>query len=558
MLNQYGGFMGRMKNNSLKEDKKLNKENTYLESIVTLVLSIVFAFVVLVSIQSVMGDKTVTITSNKAEEHYYAGKFDDAINEYMSMQNKDSWPIWTIKAAEVYSVKGNITQSDNLLREGMVKRDKIMLENESKYRELDKELVNRVVFTFYVNNELEQAESLGQYYLTKYNTYKPLLKTMFAVYIANGDNKSAKEIVDLYPVDNESAYDLALLAKMQIMLKDYDSGLENLKKAYNLDKNEIKSFDVIMESYEFNKSELLNRINKLSEENPTEEAYETWLKVINVLDESNMNLAEVIINKIDTNIDIKKLDKASYVYNYIEAWNYYNKGEYDKALKACNATIEANPEYANVYGILIPKILIETEKLDKVEGYFRTAIYNEPFNYNLIISIGKMYQKELKNYYKANKSFNFALALNKNNDELHYNLAFVDLAMENTNDAINNLKKAISINENNYKYYRTLGTVYFNNKNYDEALENIRKAYALNEGDVLSLNNAACYYAIVDKDIWRSYSNIESAYNNMPSNLDEESKNLIIRNYEEIKKVYDEYVNNESIYINLDKLELAY
>ena len=546
--------MERKKNHSLKKNKKVNKENTYIGSIVTLVFSIVFAFVVLVSIQTIMGDKTVTITSNKAEQYYYDGKFDDAINEYISMQNDDSWPIWTVKAAEVYSIKGDITQSDNLLREAIVKRDKLMLESGDKYIEQDKELINQVVFTFYINNELDQAESFGEYYLPTYNTYKPLLKTMFAIYLAKGDNKSAKEIVDSYPVDNESAYDLAILAKMQIMLGNYDDGLENLKKSYDLDKNEIKSFDVIMETCEFDKSKLLNKIKKLSEENPKEEAYEVWLDEINALEESNIDLSEVITDKID----VDKLDKDSYVYNYVEAWKYYNKGQYDKALEACNAAIIANPEYANTFGILIPKILIAKGNSDKVEGYFRTAIYNEPFNYNLITSIGKIYENDLQNYEKAKETFNFVLSLNKDEDAIYYDLAFVDLAMENTDEAIKDLNEAISINKGYYKYYRTLGTVYFNNKDYDKAIESIKKAYSLNENDVLSLNNAACYYVMVDKDIWRGYSNIESAYNDMPSDLDEESKNLITNNYKAIKKVYDKYVNDENTVINLDNLELAY
>ena len=550
--------MEKKKNHSLKENKEVNKENKYIGSIVTLVLSIVFAFIVLMSIQLIMGDKTVTISNNKAEQYYYDGKFDDAINEYMLMQNDDVWPIWTVKAAEVYSVKGDIAQADNLLREAIVKRDKVMLENEDKYIDQDKELINQVVFTFYINNELDQAESLGEYYLTTYSTYKPLLKTMFAVYLANGYTQSAKEIVDLYPVDEESAYDLAVLAKMQIMLGNYEDGLDNLKKSYNLDKNEIKSFDVIMETCEFDKSKLLNEINKLSEENPKEEAYQVWLEEINALDESNMDLTESIIDEINNNIDVDNLDKDSYVYNYVEAWNYYNKGQYDKALEACNAAIVANPEYENTFGILIPKILIATENSDKVEGYFRTAIYNEPFNYNLITSIGKIYENDLQNYDKAKETFNFVLSLNKDEDALYYNLAFVDLAMENTDEAIKDLKKAISINKNNYKYYRTLGTVYFNNKDYDEAIESIRKAYSLNENDVLSLNNAACYYVMVDKDIWRGYSNIESAYNDMPSDLDQGLKDLITRNYEAIKKVYDKYVNDESTAINLDNLELVY
>lgn len=550
--------MERKKNDSLKENKKVNKENTYIGSIVTLVLSLVFAFVVLVSIQAIMGEKTVSITVNKAEQYYYDGKLDDAINEYMTMQNDDIWPIWTVKAAEVYSVQGDVTQSDNLLREAMVKRDKAMLEGGDKYIEQDKELINQVVFTFYINNELDQAESLGEYYLTTYNSYKPLLKTMFAIYLAKEDTKSAEEIVKSYPVNEEDAYDLAVLAKMEMMLGNYDDGLSNLKKSYNLDKNEIKSFDVIMETSEFDKDKLLNKLEELSEESPKEEAYKVWIDEINMLDSSNMDLDEAITNEINDNINIEALDKDSYVYNYAEAWNYYNKGQYDKALEYCNAAIVANPEYENTFGILMPKILIANGNADKIEGYFRTAIYNEPFNYNLITSMGKVYENDMQNYEKAKASLNFALSLNKNEDALYYDLAFVDMDMENTDEAIKDLNEAISINKDYYKYYRTLGTVYFNDKNYEKAIENIRKAYSLNEKDVLSLNNAACYYIMVDKDIWRGYSNIESAYNDMPSDLDQVSKDLITKNYEKIKKVYDKYVNDENTVVEINDLELSY
>lgn len=550
--------MERKKNDSLKENKKVNKENTYIGSIVTLVLSLVFAFVVLVSIQAIMGEKTVSITVNKAEQYYYDGKLDDAINEYMTMQNDDIWPIWTVKAAEVYSVQGDVTQSDNLLREAMVKRDKAMLEGGDKYIEQDKELINQVAFTFYINNELDQAESLGEYYLTKYSTYKPLLKTMFAIYLAKEDTKSAEEIVKSYPVNEEDAYDLAVLAKMEMMLGNYDDGLSNLKKSYNLDKNEIKSFDVIMETSEFDKDKLLNKLKELSEEAPKEEAYKVWIDEINMLDSSNMDLDEAITNEINDNINIEALDKDSYVYNYAEAWNYYNKGQYDKALEYCNAAIVANPEYENTFGILMPKILIANGNADKIEGYFRTAIYNEPFNYNLITSMGKVYESDVQNYDKAKASLNFALSLNKDEDALYYDLAFVDMDMENTDEAIKDLNEAISINKDYYKYYRTLGTVYFNDKNYEKAIENIRKAYSLNEKDVLSLNNAACYYIMVDKDIWRGYSNIESAYNDMPSDLEQVSKDLITKNYEKIKKVYDKYVNDENTAVEINDLELSY
>lgn len=549
--------MENKKNDSLKSNKKLIK-NKYVEPIITIGLSILFAFVVLISIQSMMGTKTVTITNNKAEEYYYDGKYDEAINEYMTMQKEDAWPIWTARVAEIYSIQGDITQSNNLLKEAIVKRDKLMLENGDEYLEQDKELINEVVFTFYMNNDLEQAESLGEYYLESYNTYKPLLKTMFAVYLANDEKDLAKGIVNSYPVDKDSAYDLATLAKMQIMINDYDNGLENLRLSYEIDKNEIKSYDVIMEACQFDKEKLLKKVTELSEENPKVEAYKAWINEINSFDEKNIDFSKNVIDEIKNNINTDELEEDSYVDLYIKAWENYNKGQYDKAKEFANEAILANSDYENTYGMLMPNILIATENSDKIEGYIRKAIFNEPYNYNLIVNIAKLYEDKLSNLDKAKYYYDYALTLNKNNDELYYDLALLNLKMDKVDDAILDLNKAIAIDEDKSDYYGALGTIYYNEKEYDKAIENIRKAYSLNEKDVLALNNAACYYITVDKDVWRAYSNIESAYNDMPSSIDSESKKLITNNYNAIKKVYDKYVNDENTIVDVQGLELAY
>ncbi|WP_342985756.1 tetratricopeptide repeat protein [Clostridium saudiense] len=549
--------MENKKNDSLKSNKKLIK-NKYVEPIITIGLSILFAFVVLISIQSMMGTKTVTITNNKAEEYYYDGKYDEAINEYMTMQKEDALPIWTARVAEIYSIQGDITQSNNLLKEAIVKRDKLMLENGDEYLEQDKELINEVVFTFYMNNDLEQAESLGEYYLESYNTYKPLLKTMFAVYLANDQKDLAKGIVNSYPVDKDSAYDLATLAKMQIMINDYDNGLENLRLSYEIDKNEIKSYDVIMEACQFDKEKLLKKVTELSEENPKVEAYKAWINEINSFDEKNIDFSKNVIDEIKNNINTDELEEDSYVDLYIKAWENYNKGQYYKAKEFANEAILANSDYENTYGMLMPNILIATENSDKIEGYIRKAIFNEPYNYNLIVNIAKLYEDKLSNLDKAKYYYDYALTLNKNNDELYYDLALLNLKMDKVDDAILDLNKAIAIDEDKSDYYRALGTIYYNEKEYDKAIENIRKAYSLNEKDVLALNNAACYYITVDKDVWRAYSNIESAYNDMPSSIDSESKKLITNNYNAIKKVYDKYVNDENTIVDVQGLELAY
>ena len=62
-----------------------------------------------------------------------------------------------------------------------------------------------------------------------------------------------------------------------------------------------------METCEFDKSKLLNKINKLLEENPKEKSYQVWLDEINSFNKSNNDLSKVIIDEINTNIDATSL-----------------------------------------------------------------------------------------------------------------------------------------------------------------------------------------------------------------------------------------------------------
>ena len=61
--------------------KKKDNKKDYIQAIVIIGLSLFFVFAVMVSIQSVMGKETFSITTNTAEQYYYAGKYDNAIAE---------------------------------------------------------------------------------------------------------------------------------------------------------------------------------------------------------------------------------------------------------------------------------------------------------------------------------------------------------------------------------------------------------------------------------------------------------------------------------------------
>ena len=75
---------------------------------------------------------------------------------------------------------------------------------------------------------------------------------------------------------------------------------------------------------------------------------------------------------------------------------------------------------------------------------------------------------------------------------------------------------------------------------------------------MLALNNAGCYYMMVEKDVWRGFSNIEAAYEEMPESIDENIKKKIIDNYNKAKTIFDKYIEDEDMDINMPIFELFY
>ena len=68
----------------------------------------------------------------------------------------------------------------------------------------------------------------------------------------------------------------------------------------------------------------------------------------------------------------------------------------------------------------------------------------------------------------------------------------------------------------------------------------------MNEKDSIALNNAGWYYITVENDIARGFDNIKSAYEDMPVSLDEAIKEKLVSNYNKAKKLYDEFLEDET------------
>lgn len=562
--------------------KRLNK-NEWFEPVFVIGMSLTVTLGIVIGVHSIFGQADVTIADNTAEEYFYEGKYDEAIDEFGNLQKDEEWPIWKVKQAEVYSIKGDYDKSNSLLKEAVIIRNKLIQKDSSKYLDKDNEFINEVVFTFFMNKEYDQAVSLGEDYIINNEEYKPLMRTMLAVYMSLGEEENAKDIVKEYNMDKDSAYDMSVYANMQMMTGDIKGAIKTLKDAFEVDNDEINILDVLNQLANYDRDEVLNSINELVD---NDEVYNLFLAKIYSMDETEYDEAIDILDSLDESLkdnlvyavlkaqllsnkgnDKEATDIINSIINnkengyakyYIEAMEYLKQGEYDKAIESCKKSILQNNDYADNYGILLPEILIAKNDIDSIESYFRKAILKEPFNISMIINIGNYYDNNLNQYDKASQYYELASKLKPNDSNIYYLLGNVEVNKEKYEVAIEYFEKAISLESENGKYFRALGTTYYNLGDYEEALNNIREAYSLDENDVLALNNAGCYYMMVEKDVWRGFSNIEAAYEEMPESIDENIKKKIIDNYNKAKTIFDKYIEDEDMDINMPIFELFY
>lgn len=571
--------------------KKINEKNPYIEPVVMIGIPCLFVLAMILGIKNFTTVEEINITKNSAEYLYYENKYDESIEEYNKMQKEENWPIWTVKSADIYSIKGDIKKSSSLLKEAIIKRDRIIKEEGFyKYKDKDIELINSMLFTFIMNKEYDEAISLGEQYISEYGRNKEILKTLFSAYISNNHIYKAEMLTEEYPIDEKSAYDVCVLANMNMLINRWDKGLELLKDAWYLDKNELKIYDVIEDMSSFNSEKLIESIQAKIENNTNEDAYKMLLaKAYSVSKETANDAEELMKDLDDNNVDgiasdfinyeicksrnnnseaeeyleaaerkAEKEKKDSYVTYYISAVKAFNNEKYEEAFNLAKKSIIANQEYINNYESLIPDILLAKGNIKPTEAYFRTAMKKEPYNYETIIKIANYYSNYESNNEKARNYYELALNIKKDDSELYFKLAKLDIVDEKWEDASNNLKEAIKLDEDNPEYYRTLGAVYLKSSKNEEGIELTRKAYSMNEKDILALNNAGWYYLMVENDIARGYENIKAAYEEIPASMDESTKNSLIENYNKSKEVYDKFLKDSSQEFKITGLKLFY
>lgn len=554
------------------ENKANVSKNQYFIPTILMIIYIFIAMIIAVVVKFSMSteDATVSITTNSGEEAFLNGKYDAAISEYNSLQEKEEWPIWNLKISEIYSVQGDYKKSNELIQKVYDARNKIIdteKVNLEEFEEKDKELANGIVFNTFMNGEYKKALEYGEFFLQSYPDDVNLLKTMFTVYIANNEKDKAKNIIEFFAAEDTDSEDLVTAAKMNFLVGKYEEGLKQLESAYELDDNNINVFDTIEDSSRYNKTNIINAINKLKDKDKENNVYKLFLAKVYSMDSADISKCQEIVDELEegysenTNYllikmkmyveqgnnkkaekvldEISELNEGDFISEYAESLKLYYEGKYDDALKTAKKSVSLNKDYTKTYSSLIPSILLAQKKSAEEEPYLRTALSKEPFNFSNMITIAEYYKDVMQDSSKGLYYYTLASEINSDNSDVYYKMALIQYKNQRIDEAISLLKKSISLNSKDPKYHRTLGSIYLEQNKNEEGITQIRKAYEIDKDDIATLNNAAYYYIYADHNVNRAMSNIKAAFEGMDETTSTSVRNIITDNYNRIKVLYD-------------------
>ena len=545
---------------SMLHPNKLKELDGKTKALYIAVLSVAIICIVLITITQ--KNKYLSKLEIQAEKHYFAQEYDLAIEKYTKLAKEHlESPKWNMKIAEIYSLKRDLQSSSKYI------------DITKKYEAIDANTYGSIVFTEFFNGKHAEALKDGEIALSKYPKDKGLIKTMFTVYMGNNKVNEAKEIILSYPVDKKSSYDAAEYSRMLMLVDKWEDGYSELKRAWELNKDEYKIYDVLAQISLYNKDSLMQNITALSKKNPNDLGYKMWLAKIyslstDTVDEANKLLSE-LSSKAVGNMQIK-LIKANVYKNMNETersdkliqdvisehpddyrayhsagWYYLYKKDYEKAKEYCNKSIELNRGYPDNYGFLMPEILkLETAKL-AAEPYFRTALIKEPYNYNVMLNLANYYWYTSNDSGKALEYFNLASVIKPQDPNIKYNMALIKLADDKADEAIEILKLCSKLNELEPKYHRTLATIYMMQNKAEAAKVEIKNAYAADQQDILTLNNAGCYYITFEQNLEKGFYNISKAYEGLKDTHDEYVKKTVLENYDKAKKLKESYAKGK-------------
>ncbi len=566
------GVIKYMKN--IQKTSKLTKNNSSICILIYILAAMLIAIVIKVAMK---GEEPISIAENAGQEYFLNVDYENALKEYETLQVKEKWPGYNMEIAKIYSVKGDYIKSNEYIEKAYEMRNVAIDEGDKeKYKDKDIKLINNIIVTSIINGEFEKAVSYCEVFLNDYPDNMELIKTAFMAYLFNNNIAEAQAINITYNMKSNNSADMAVGAKMQALLNDYESSIETLKEAFKKDNNEMTVFDVLVQIYNENEEETIKALEKEVNDKKDKEVYDLFLAKVYSLNEENYQKSEEYLNKVKykfyntinykfieaeifKNSNLKEAKKIlssiseeneeNYIGAYAKALERYYCGDYEGALNACKESILLNKDYTANYSEMIPKIINKIKsdetnpdgtKKQVEEPYLLMALEKEPYNCKLILNMADYYNNIVLDTNKALYYYELASKIKPQDCDIIYKRALIKINMQRNDEAYELLKEGIEIEKDDSRFRRALGALYLTQEKNDEAIAQIRKAYKIDKDDILNLSNAGCYYIAVANDKKRALTNFEAAYEGIgKAQLTSEQVKIITDNYNRIKALDD-------------------
>ncbi|WP_017295451.1 serine protease [Geminocystis herdmanii] len=229
---------------------------------------------------------------------------------------------------------------------------------------------------------------------------------------------------------------------------------------------------------------------------PLTDGYKLGIPINNYLAWANNNQVAVNTNLSNANNSLNESEvaKSLNVDEYLNrAKDYYEQGEYEKAIDEYNQALKINPNFAESYfyrGSTYGTI----NKYDNAISDLNQALKINPTFAHAYLSRGIIYANQ-QQYTKAISDLNEALKINPNFAYAYYNRGTSYLYLKQYEKALSDLNEALKINPNYAEAYNNRGISYFYLKQYEKALSDLNEALKINPNYAEAYNNRGRNYA---------------------------------------------------------------
>lgn len=240
---------------------------------------------------------------------------------------------------------------------------------------------------------------------------------------------------------------------------------------------------------------------------------------------------DVLLNELKS---IK--DKNFYVY-YILAKHNLKLQNYNESLNNITQSIKLNSDFALSYDVLL-NVLVGQNKILNMNYFYLKMKSLDILNTYIDKEFVLKYTNEFNDVNSALDILKFSNKISIYESGLKYQATKIYIDLKKYEEAKVKLREAIALNEDSI-YVRTYGVLLLNMGEVGPGIDSIRRAYELNPKDILNLNNAGAYYANIENNIQRAFSNVESAYEGLDDSYSEYEAFIIRENYFKLKAIYD-------------------